>query len=79
MSTCRSCNQPITWATNTKTGKPTPIDPTPVLGGNVVLTGEDPYQAEVVGKAEGERRQALGMRLHVSHFLTCPQAGEWRK
>lgn len=79
MSACRSCSRPITWATNTKTGKPMPIDPEPVVGGNVVLTGEGPHQAEVVGKAEVERRRGLGLRLHVSHFTTCPQAGDWRR
>lgn len=69
MNACRSCAAPITWAT-TATGKTMPVEPSP--GGNVqlVVTGAGTVIAHVVGPGQGD---------HVSHFVTCPQAGQHRR
>jgi hypothetical protein len=86
MSRCRSCNAPVVWARTTK-GKNIPLDaedsggwaaPVTPDDGNLQPTGErvptrDGQTAmvvEVVAAGEGKYR---------SHFVTCPEAGEWRK
>lgn len=76
---CTSCNAPIVWAF-TSTGKRMPVNPDPVVGGNVVLlTGNQQPEAQVLGAAEVARRAALGLLCHTSHFATCPQADAHRR
>ena len=72
MATCRSCNASITWATSARTGKPMPLDfdPSPI-GNLVVIKG-------VARHVTPEDRE-LHRETYVSHFATCPQAGEWRQ
>lgn len=63
---CSGCMRTIIWAETTN-GKPIPIDPDPVEGGNVELDqreGKDPL-ARVVAAHYDEKR-------YVSHFATCP-------
>jgi hypothetical protein len=80
LARCRSCNGAVIWTTNVQTGKRMPVNPTPRLGGNVVLTsGNDGPEARVLPPSEVKARQERGIELHVSHFATCPQAGSWRK
>lgn len=76
-SRCRSCNQPVIWALTTANQKRMPVDPTPVLGGNVVLTSGP--TARVLTAEETERRRALGSTAWTSHFTTCPQAKSWSR
>jgi hypothetical protein len=72
---CRSCRAPVTWA-ETEAGRRIPVDAEPSQRGNLVLrerTGLPPLAVVVVGAvADGEGP------LHLSHFVTCPQASQWR-
>jgi len=71
---CRSCKAEVIW-TVTDRGKAMQVDAAPVAGGNIELIestdGTVPLARYV--KAEPE------VARHVSHFATCPQAGEWRR
>lgn len=69
MSTCRSCGARITWL-ETAGGKKIPVDEDPVPDGNIIVVGK---MAHVLGKG-----QETTEPRYVSHFVTCPQAGEWR-
>jgi hypothetical protein len=67
MSKCRSCGQQVRWA-ETEAGKNMPLDP-PTPDGNLVI---------IDGIATGRTIADKGP-FFVSHFKTCPQAGQWRK
>lgn len=80
---CRSCGAPIRWGTNGATGKPIPIDAAPdPQRGNVSA-----YQDATSGKTiltvltapKAAAMRAADVPLHLSHFATCPHAGQWRK
>lgn len=77
MSTCRSCGKSIEWGVTEK-GKKMPLDPEVIphdeaSEGDYLLTeGGKLYR---VTKA----RSLPNVKGRVSHFATCPQAGEWRK
>jgi hypothetical protein len=74
---CKSCSAPVIWATTTR-GKAMPVDPDPVVEGNLVLEarfGDAPPLARVLGVAKQFGRKDL----RVAHFVTCPQAGQWRR
>lgn len=73
MSTCRSCGARITWL-ETAGGKKIPVDEDPVPDGNIVIVGT---MAHFLGKHDVSELALEGPR-YVSHFVTCPQAGEWR-
>lgn len=79
---CDSCDAPIFWAQNLRTGKPGPIDAAVSDAGNIllfrrksegrqkfyrVLSGDDLIQARLEDKP-----------LHTSHFATCPNAQQHR-
>jgi len=70
MSTCRSCNAPILWARSAK-GKrrPMPLDPEPVPGGNVELVDGEAWVV----------KPDPNVPRYVSHFATCPNAGQHRR
>jgi hypothetical protein len=68
---CRSCAAPIVWA-RTNRGKMMPIDPAPRSDGNLVYIG-----VGVVEVVTGERLPLE--ERYVAHFVTCPQAGKWRR
>lgn len=77
MSNCRSCGASIEWAVVGGTGKRMPLDvlPDEPGSGNVRPIGrfDDAGRTllvEVVKAGEGNR---------VSHFATCPNAGQHRK
>lgn len=67
---CRSCGQPIVWATNFKTGKRMPLDPDWTFEG-VRFTIDAAGGAHVVADPN-----TSGLR---SHFSSCPNADEHRK
>lgn len=71
---CKSCGARVLWARTVKGSKGIPLDPDPEPGGNVKLRrGKDgALEAEVV-----EARPDVW--LHQSHFVTCPQADQWRR
>jgi hypothetical protein len=66
---CRTCGAPIAWV-HTRTGMSMPVDPEPVLGGNLVID---------VGLVATYVEPAPGQRLHVSHLATCPDATTHRR
>lgn len=82
---CRSCHAPIAWRI-TDNGRRIPLDPAPILGGNVIHTGLDhtdhngratPIVA-VLDAQTARRREQLGHLAHRSHFATCPNANTHR-
>lgn len=76
VSACKSCEAPVIWA-ETTAGKMMPVDAEPSDQGNVELTlgpvGRPP-------RADVHRRPLDDGPLgRTSHFVTCPEAGSWRK
>ena len=76
---CKSCRAEVLWATTrpkdpTKLGKPMPIDPDLVVGGNIALSVDDAGMmiARYVSPAPT-------VEAYVAHFTTCPHADEHRK
>lgn len=75
---CKKCRAEILWATTPpkdgRPGKPIPIDPELVVGGNVALDVDEVgmLKARVV-------RAAPTVEAYVAHFATCPNANEFRK
>lgn len=79
MPTCRSCHQRITWL-KTPGGKAIPVDEDPTDDGNIVIDVERcQLVARVYKDAEAARDAGAEEPRYVSHFVTCPQAGEWRR
>jgi len=60
---CRSCRQPIEWATIVESGKHVPLD-VPVL---------------VAHTTSGDNGRMMDAIETPSHFATCPDARAWRK
>lgn len=78
IATCKSCGAPIIWAA-TDTGKRMPIDRLPAAGGNVRLTEVDGQpHAAVVGATIDLFDPADNGDRHLAHFVTCPDADDWR-
>ena len=89
---CRSCGAQIFWAV-TANGKRMPLDAQPHPEGNLVLrtqAGPDGQEAlddpllclsvAAVAKLEEHGIPArLGEPRYLSHFATCPQAGQHRR
>lgn len=80
---CVACKAPIFFALSSK-GKRMPIDAAERPDGNVILDGEGPDpvtrqpipRAVVLGKAD----TPLGdPPRYVSHFVTCPNAGQFKR
>lgn len=71
MAKCNRCGAPITFVLTAKSGAKTPIDPTPVEDGNIILTAGG---SVVVSKDEAARHWAEGTSLFRSHFASCPKA-----
>jgi hypothetical protein len=76
VSVCRSCGADIEWVVSDH-GKRIPLDPTPVVGGNIEIdlpenVESDPPRARYVTPSETVAR-------YQSHFATCPDAKTWRR
>ena len=67
---CKSCQAAIWWARTTK-GKPIPLDPQPVVGGNIEVNGG-------IARYVTPDQNAVTQRF-VSHFATCKNAEQHRK
>ena len=67
--TCTSCGASTMWV-KTTSGKSMPLDPQPVVNGNVYIDGATGLAH--VRKPDG----AMGFR---PHFVTCPNADQHRK
>jgi hypothetical protein len=77
-SQCRSCGRPIVWAISAA-GKNIPLDPEPRADGNLLrhastLDGKIVFRAEVV-----DRDDPTLANRYVSHFVTCPDAKNFRR
>lgn len=64
------------WA-KTTSGKNIPLDQEPTKDGNLWL--DDKGVAHVVTGDDLEKMRRIGVPLHLSHFVTCPQRREWRR
>ncbi len=73
---CGSCQAAVVW-TVTEAGKALPVNELPIEGGNVEVTADGALlTSRVLGPMEASLVEGP---LYLSHFVTCPQAGEWRK
>ena len=77
MNVCRSCRAEIRWV-KMESGKRNPLDPLPAAKGNIALEGDGSRGVVLTGD-ELERARQEGEALFLSHFATCPFAGEHRK
>ena len=66
---CRSCRAWVVWCTTAK-GKKMPVDAEPAADGNLVMKEDGTVEVVPVGSQP---------KLHLSHFVTCPDRREWRK
>ena len=84
-SECRSCGAPIIWV-EMESGKHMPLDVTPVKEGTVIIR-HGPRQGQTTGHVETKKEREHRMNAtmfgsqvaFLSHFATCPEAGEWRR
>lgn len=78
-ATCDSCAAPILWATTSK-GVAMPIDAEPSDDGNVLLAVQTAaLVAAVLGVNQAAGARDNKVRLHRSHFQSCPDADRHRK
>lgn len=77
---CRTCNARIIWVI-TRAGKNMPVNAEPSTGGNIELrySGRTYPLAIVLSQRAAAEQAAAGVGLHISHFVTCPDAPAWRK
>ncbi|HKE66002.1 MAG TPA: hypothetical protein VKB59_15305 [Micromonosporaceae bacterium] len=77
--TCRSCGKPVLWV-ETANGKRMPVDPEPSPRGNLWLSF-DPDRAAFTAHtaARGNGDEPASVARYVAHFVTCPQADDWRR
>lgn len=83
-STCRSCDAEVVWITSRK-GKPM------ICNAQLIQGIEDPQGTLRLILSDGSVKRARPLRGRephigqpfvegrVSHWATCPQAGEWRR
>jgi hypothetical protein len=81
-SGCRSCGARIVWAI-TSSGKRMPVDAASSPIGNIMLVSpdgsiEEPPSALVL-HTEADMAGVPPEQLHLSHFVTCPKAANWRR
>ena len=81
MSKCRGCGAEINWI-RMRGGRLMPVNPEPVYivdnAGPVIVVTDDGCIANGIPCQSG--RVPPGKRAgHVSHFSTCPQAGQFRR
>ena len=74
---CTSCGAPIRWFNHAVSGKPSPLDPEPVEGGNCVI--DERQGTYTVLPRGGEAFVEAGTPRFRSHFATCPNARHHRK
>ncbi len=67
---CRSCGASVVWG-RTPAGKAIPLDAEPVDGGNLGIRDD--------GTVVSSHGFPAGAALYVTHFATCPNAGQHRK
>jgi hypothetical protein len=78
VSACRSCGAPVQWGRVEPSGKAIPLDPEPTATGNlVVVRATYGAHGELVPVVRYVGADTAGERF-VSHFVTCPDADQWR-
>lgn len=75
MTACKSCQASINWL-HTATGLRIPIDVQPVADGNIRIIGD---VAHVVGATIDLLDDTDDGTRYVSHFVSCRDAGSWRR
>jgi hypothetical protein len=73
ISICKACGAPIRFLESPKTHKLNPIDVEPVASGNLRIDEEHGLYLFILDRAEVPETER-----YVSHFATCPRAGEFR-
>lgn len=72
---CKRCPAMFYGIKTAKSWMPVDIESAP--NGNIRLNADG--TADVLGKQAAEEARARGEQLHLSHFVTCPAADEFRK
>ncbi len=79
---CRGCGKMILWTT-TKAGKPMPCDPEIIRFKPMSRFGENMGPEKFMtpeGNVYRGVRDPAGDKLgYISHFATCPNAGDFRR
>ena len=71
MAFCKSCGAKFDWYQVAETGKWMPVDSEPSPDGNVRI--------DVVANKASVVEPGSHHVLYLSHFATCPKAGEHRR
>lgn len=76
MESCRRprCRAPVFWIAHENTGKVAPIDPEPVVGGNVEIIIQRDEQRDIpIGMTYRivPKEERGGRLLHRNHYVTC--------
>ena len=75
---CSKCDAEIEFFRHFESGKSNPVDVLPSEKGNLVLDRPgNRYRVATAEEIEVARRD--GKNLYISHFVTCPNAGEFRR
>lgn len=81
MSTCRSCGAKIIWA-KMPSGKLCPFDPEPSRVGTHTITdgvASPCAKALIMVSMADPAKEFTSPLVYLSHFATCPNAGQHRK
>lgn len=73
---CSSCGADVFWRT-TPAGRSIPIDPEPVIGGNIELEGLN--ACRFLKRDEVYEHRTAGVYVYRSHFASCPDAVQHRR
>lgn len=78
--TCRGCKATVLWAVM-ESGKRNPLNPEPdAERGNIRVPDDYPLtKAKALGAELAAGQRAMGERLYLSHFASCPERGKFRK
>jgi hypothetical protein len=85
---CRSCKTRVRWAIMHPSGKRNPLNPEPdAERGNTLIIeteraaayfGAEIGRAVTLSASDLELARRGGRELYLSHFVTCPQRGQWK-
>ena len=75
---CSTCGAAIVKALHEITRRRTVIDASPAEGANLLLATEEAGRTLVYRVAAPSERPHAAGRLHLSHFVTCPDAKRHR-
>lgn len=78
---CRSCHAPMLWG-RLSSGKPVPLDAEPRPDGNIVASASAvlfPTGDFEVRYLHDDETVPDGTPRYVTHFVSCPDADQWRQ